>query len=110
MTRHLRLLLPLAALLPLPSHAATIVAGDVTATIGPDFFFDSASTGGGTDFNSANVNFLRDFGTNLDNKLEAYQNIANAINSRLSDGIVHEFNHTFKAYKEFIFNVKDSLS
>ena len=54
--------------------------------------------------------FLRDFGTNLDNKLEAYQNIANAINSRLSDGIVHEFNHTFKAYKEFIFNVKDSLS
>ncbi|MCB1133411.1 MAG: hypothetical protein KDN05_19985 [Verrucomicrobiae bacterium] len=63
MTRHLRLLLPLAALLPLPSHAATIVAGDVTATIGPDFFFDSASTGGGTDFNSANVNFLRDFGT-----------------------------------------------
>ena len=54
--------------------------------------------------------FLRDFGTNLDNKLEAYQNIANAINSRLSDGIVHEFNHTFKAYKEFIFNVKDSLN
>ncbi|MCB9815572.1 HD domain-containing protein [Candidatus Nomurabacteria bacterium] len=54
--------------------------------------------------------FLREFGTHLDNRLEAYQNIANAINSRLADGIVHEFNHTFKTYKDFIFDVKDNLS
>ena len=53
--------------------------------------------------------FLRDFGTHLDLRLEAYQNIANAINSRLKDGIVHEFNHTFEAYKDFIFDVKESI-
>jgi (p)ppGpp synthase/HD superfamily hydrolase len=53
--------------------------------------------------------FLRDFGTNLEKRLEAYQNIANAINSRLTDGIVHEFNHTFEAYKNFIADVKDSI-
>ncbi len=47
------------------------------------------------------------FGTNLEARLEGYQNIANAINSRLSDGIVHEFNHTFKAYKQFIFDVQE---
>jgi (p)ppGpp synthase/HD superfamily hydrolase len=39
--------------------------------------------------------FIQDFGPQLDQKLEGYQDIANAINSRLKDGIVHEFNHTF---------------
>lgn len=53
--------------------------------------------------------FLQDFGTNLEARLEAYQAIANAINSRLGDGIVHEFNHTFEAYKNFIFDVKENL-
>lgn len=53
--------------------------------------------------------FLQDFGTDLEGRIEAYQTIANAINSRLSDGIVHEFNHTFQAYKNFIFNVKENL-
>lgn len=53
--------------------------------------------------------FLREFGTDLNGRLEAYQTIANAINSRLSDGIVHEFNHTFTEFKEFIFNVKESI-
>lgn len=43
-------------------HAADIVTGDVTSTLGPDFFFDSASVGGGTDFNSSNQGFARDFG------------------------------------------------
>lgn len=52
--------------------------------------------------------FMQDFGKNLDERLEAYQNIANAINSRLKDGIVHEFNHTFEAYKQFIFDVQAS--
>jgi (p)ppGpp synthase/HD superfamily hydrolase len=54
--------------------------------------------------------FLQDFGTNLAERLEAYQCIANAINSRLQDGIVHEFNHTFKAYKNFILNVQETIS
>ncbi|MCA9353958.1 MAG: bifunctional (p)ppGpp synthetase/guanosine-3',5'-bis(diphosphate) 3'-pyrophosphohydrolase [Candidatus Kaiserbacteria bacterium] len=54
--------------------------------------------------------FLREFGTNLDSRLEAYQSIANAINSRISDGIVHEFNNTFSAYKEFLLDVQESLN
>ncbi len=53
--------------------------------------------------------FLRDFGTDLSLRLEAYQHIANAINNRLTDGIVHEFNHTFRAFKEFIINVQENL-
>lgn len=53
--------------------------------------------------------FLQDFGPKLDERLEAYQTIANAINNRLSDGIVHEFNHTFTEYKNFIFDVQNTL-
>lgn len=53
--------------------------------------------------------FIKDFGPDLDKRLEAYQTIANAINNRLSDGIVHEFNHTFSEYKQFIYNVENSL-
>ena len=54
--------------------------------------------------------FLKDFGPHLDNRLEAYQSIANAINSRLTDGIVHEFNHTYQEYKNFIFDVQKNLT
>jgi (p)ppGpp synthase/HD superfamily hydrolase len=54
--------------------------------------------------------FLQDFGSNLDDRLEVYQDIANAINSRLQDGIVHEFNHTFKAYKQFIQDVQEKIN
>jgi hypothetical protein len=50
--------------------------------------------------------FMQDFGKNLIERHEAYQDIANAINNRLKDGIVHEFNHTFEAYKQFIFDVQ----
>lgn len=52
--------------------------------------------------------FLQDFGKNLEERMEAYQAIANAINNRLKDGIVHEFNHTFEAYKQFILDVQES--
>lgn len=54
--------------------------------------------------------FLQDFGTDLDGRLEAYQHISNAINSRLTDGIVHEFNHTFKAFKEFLIDVQENCN
>lgn len=54
--------------------------------------------------------FLKDFGPHLNDRLEAYQTIANSINSRLEDGIVHEFNHTFKEYKNFIYDVQKSLT
>ena len=53
--------------------------------------------------------FLRDFGRDLETRLEAYQHIANAINNRLKDGIVHEFNHTFEQYKKFIIDVKTNI-
>lgn len=52
--------------------------------------------------------FVKDFGPRFDQRLEAYQAIANAINSRLKDGIVHEFNQTFNEYKKFILAVKQS--
>lgn len=50
--------------------------------------------------------FAKDFGPHHDLRLEGYQAIANSINSRLKDGIVHEFNHTFQEYKNFILDVK----
>jgi len=53
--------------------------------------------------------FIKDFGPHLEDRLEAYQTIANVINNRLSDGIVHEFNHTWKEYKNFILHVQTSL-
>lgn len=51
--------------------------------------------------------YTQDFGPHIDIRLEAYQSIANAINSRLKDGIVHEFNHTFEEYKNFLFDVQE---
>ncbi|MFT7644400.1 MAG: (p)ppGpp synthase/HD superfamily hydrolase [Candidatus Paceibacteria bacterium] len=54
--------------------------------------------------------FLQDFGPHLSDRLEAYQTISNAINSRLPDGIVHEFNNTFQEYKNFIYDVQKSLT
>tara|TARA_B100000508_G_scaffold141015_1_gene145078 strand:- start:1914 stop:2513 length:600 start_codon:yes stop_codon:yes gene_type:complete len=51
--------------------------------------------------------FLQDFGPHTELRIEAYQTVANAINSRLKDGIVHEFNHTFEEYKKFMFDVQD---
>lgn len=54
--------------------------------------------------------FIQDFGPHLESRIEAYQCIANAINSRLPDGIVHEFNHTFQTYKNFIFDVQENFT
>jgi (p)ppGpp synthase/HD superfamily hydrolase len=62
------------------------------------------------EYYDAHDRFLQDFGPKLQVRLEAYQAIANAINNRLKDGIVHEFNHTFDEYKNFIFDVQNSLS
>jgi (p)ppGpp synthase/HD superfamily hydrolase len=54
--------------------------------------------------------FLQDFGPNLEERIEAYQNIANVINSRLKNDIVHEFNHTFTEFKQFLLNVEKTNS
>lgn len=52
--------------------------------------------------------FTKDFGPNHAVRLESYQRIANAINNRLKDGIVYEFNHTFEQFKQFIINVQEN--
>lgn len=52
--------------------------------------------------------FIQDFGPHLDSRIEAYQAVANAINNRLKDGIVHEFNQTFTEFKNFLYDVQKS--
>ena len=52
--------------------------------------------------------FIQDFGPHLKERMEAYQAIANAINSKLKNDIVHEFNHTFNEYKQFLADVEKS--
>jgi (p)ppGpp synthase/HD superfamily hydrolase len=54
--------------------------------------------------------FLQDFGPNVDERMEAYQTIANAINSRLKSNIVHEFNHTFTEFKQFLIDVETTTN
>ncbi len=54
--------------------------------------------------------FVQDFGPQLEDRLEVYQDIANAINSSLKNEIVHEFNHTFEAYKHFIIDVDKRIN
>lgn len=51
-------------LISFEAYAETISAGDVTAELGPDFFFDDAAVGGG-DQTVSNVSFDRDFGALL---------------------------------------------
>jgi (p)ppGpp synthase/HD superfamily hydrolase len=50
--------------------------------------------------------FFQDFGPQTADRIEAYQTIANIINSRLKSDIVHEFNHTFTEYKKFLIDVE----
>lgn len=50
--------------------------------------------------------FYKDFGNRNDERLEAHTAISNVLNSRLKNDIVHEFNHTFKEFKEFLQNAQ----
>jgi (p)ppGpp synthase/HD superfamily hydrolase len=50
--------------------------------------------------------FLRDFGNDVDEKIEMYQCIANCINKKIDGSLLAEFNHVFKQYKEFIYEIK----
>jgi (p)ppGpp synthase/HD superfamily hydrolase len=54
--------------------------------------------------------FIQDFGPQLEDRMEAYQGMANVINSRLKSDIVHEFNHTFKEYKQFLIDVEKTIN
>jgi (p)ppGpp synthase/HD superfamily hydrolase len=54
--------------------------------------------------------FLQDFGPKIEERMEAYQIIANIINSRLKNNIVHEFNHTFNEFKQFLIDVEKTTN
>lgn len=54
--------------------------------------------------------FIQDFGPRTAERLEAYQDIANVINSRLHSDILHEFNHTFTEYKKFLIDVEKTTN
>jgi (p)ppGpp synthase/HD superfamily hydrolase len=60
------------------------------------------------EYYDAPARYLQDFGKNLDERLEAYQTIANVINNRLEGPLLNEFNHVFESYKEFIYAVQKS--
>lgn len=50
--------------------------------------------------------FLADFQGNLEDRMLMYQDISNAINRGLKNDIIHEYNHVFEEYKNFLVNVK----
>lgn len=50
--------------------------------------------------------FRKDFGGTLDERIEQYQDIANVFNRNLKNDIIHEFNHVFTEYKEFVHRVQ----
>jgi (p)ppGpp synthase/HD superfamily hydrolase len=54
------------------------------------------------DYFEAPERFTQDFGNNYEDRIEAYQGIANVINNRLSGPILAEFNHVFEEYKKFL--------
>ncbi len=54
--------------------------------------------------------FLEDFGPQTSDRMEIYQTMANTLNSRLKSDIVHEFNHTFTEYKNFLINVEKTAN
>jgi len=58
------------------------------------------------DYYDAPERFIQDFGNNFMERLEAYQEIANVINNRLSGQLLAEFNHVFAEYKEFMYHLE----
>lgn len=60
------------------------------------------------EYHNEPARFVKDFGPNFASRLDAYQDIANAINSKLKNDIVHEFNHTFTEFKDFLINAQKS--
>lgn len=50
--------------------------------------------------------FLNDFRGTLDDRMAMYHDISNVLNSSLKNEILHEFNHVYTEYKNFILDVK----
>jgi (p)ppGpp synthase/HD superfamily hydrolase len=62
------------------------------------------------EYHADHARYIQDFGPITMERLEAYQLIANVINSRLENDITHEFNHTFNEYKQFLTDVEKTTS
>lgn len=60
------------------------------------------------DYYDAHDRFIQDFGKNFDERIEAYQTIANIINTRLDGPILAEFNHVFSEFLEFLKQVEET--
>jgi (p)ppGpp synthase/HD superfamily hydrolase len=62
------------------------------------------------EYSADHKRFLEDFGPQTQDRMEIYQTMANTLNSRLKSDIVHEFNHTFTEYKNFLINVEKTTN
>ncbi|MEK7462522.1 MAG: HD domain-containing protein [Patescibacteria group bacterium] len=62
------------------------------------------------EYNTDHKRFLQDFGPQTADRMEIYQTMANTLNSRLKSDIVHEFNHTFTEYKQFLIDVEKTAN
>ncbi len=58
------------------------------------------------DYFDDHAKFVANFGGKLDERIEAYQAIADVLNERLENAILEEFNKVFEEYKNFILDVK----
>lgn len=50
--------------------------------------------------------FMADFEGSLEERVIMYQDISNTLNRLLKNDIIHEFNHVFEEYKNFVTDVK----
>ncbi len=62
------------------------------------------------EYSADHKRFLEDFGPQTEERMEIYQTMANTLNSKLKSDIVHEFNHTFTEYKNFLINVEKTTN
>jgi (p)ppGpp synthase/HD superfamily hydrolase len=58
------------------------------------------------EYHNDHKRYLQDFGPQTTDRIEAFQIIANVLNSRLKSDIIHEFNHTFKEFNQFLIDVE----
>lgn len=58
------------------------------------------------DYFEDHAKFVANFGGKLDERIIAYQSIADVLNERLENAILEEFNQVFTEYKNFIIDVK----
>lgn len=54
------------------------------------------------DFYDKPLEFAKQFGGSVNDRVRMYQEISNILNRRLNNGILEEFNHVFTEYKNFL--------